>query len=91
MTSGDGSIRSLNSVIDHILALPENEHIINAPEDEITITLRFACDGAKITKVKDSVRGVVKLIDLHNRGGRQDSPDDEMTLFLYMGKSSYSV
>ncbi|KAK7473594.1 hypothetical protein BaRGS_00035141 [Batillaria attramentaria] len=67
--------------------LPENQPILNQDENVIRIIMRFACDGDKITRRKDSVRGVCKLIAPVQNGRlqRKDSPEDEITLFLYMG------
>ncbi|XP_070200636.1 uncharacterized protein [Littorina saxatilis] len=84
----DGGMRQISEMVSYLMDLPENRPLLNTEEDIITIWLRFASDGAKITKCKDSVRAVCKLIPPieHGRYTRKSSPDDEITLLLYMGK-----
>ncbi|KAK7474936.1 hypothetical protein BaRGS_00033823, partial [Batillaria attramentaria] len=84
--SRDGCIRTVAKVVEYVMDLPENQPILNQDENVIRIIMRFACDGAKITRRKDSVRGVCKLIAPVQNGRlqRKDSPEDEITLFLYM-------
>jgi hypothetical protein len=84
-------MRNLHQVLEFLLDTPANRHIIQTPGSP-TVTLRFACDGAKITKYRNSVRGVCKL--MQPKGDLQgahinDSSDDELTLFLYMGKFTF--
>ena len=82
---GQGARRRLSDVLNFILSLPCNRHILENAADVLHVTLRFACDGAKVTTKKHSVRGVVQLV-----GSREDiklpSPEDEVTLFVYEGK-----
>lgn len=88
--SKDGCSRVLSDVLEFLLDLPENRPLLNTKKQTIRVTLHFACDDAKVTKCKDSVRGVCKIIYLVNMGrfNRTDSPDDELTVFLYMGKNA---
>nr|KAG5690554.1 hypothetical protein BaRGS_014687 [Batillaria attramentaria] len=87
--SRDGCIRTVAKVVEYVMDLPENQPILNQDENVIRIIMHFACDGAKITRRKDSVRGVCKLIAPVQNGRlqRKDSPEDEITLFLYMGEN----
>lgn len=59
-----------------------------------TLLLRFACDGAKISKNINSVRGVFKILIPRNSlpkdvKGISMSPEDEFTLFFYIGIFSF--
>ena len=67
----DACRRDLLDVVEYLLSLPDNRYILDSNEEEVTITLRFASDGAKMIKRKDSVRGMVKLI--HDRNGKENS------------------
>ena len=50
------------------------------------LLLRFACDGAKIAKKLNSVRGVMKILqDRRDVENATMSPDDEHTLFFFTG------
>ncbi len=54
------------------------------------LLLRFACDGAKIGKKRNSVRGCVKVMTDRDRlpeteGHISITPDDELTLFFFLG------
>ena len=55
-----------------------------------SLLLRFACDGAKISKNINSVRGVFKILLPRNSlpevaDDISMSPEDEFTLFFYIG------
>ncbi len=59
------------------------------------LLLRFACDGAKIGKKKNSVRGCVKVLQdrkmlPETSDAISTTPDDELTLFLFLGKDKYT-
>ncbi|KAL8571392.1 hypothetical protein ACOMHN_046567 [Nucella lapillus] len=86
--SGDGFARTLTSVVEYHLSLPENRHLLKTADDEVTIWLRFACDSTKVNRCKNAVKAVCRLIPTNHREryNRTDSPEDEITLFLYMGK-----
>lgn len=86
--SKDGNRRTVQQALEFLLDSPANHHLLRTDQTEINITLRFACDGAKLTKYKDSVRAVFKLIQPkeHQTSHLNDSPEDEITLFIYMGQ-----
>ena len=86
--SVDCSTRKIEDVLSYVLQLPRYQNI--ATGDRISLMLRFACDGAKITKKLNSVRGVFKILeDRSNLPNTLDdlsmSPEDELTLFFFMG------
>ena len=75
--------------IEFILGQQKHAHLLQQDGD-VTITLRFSSDGAKLSKNKDSVRGVFKVVPPrpdHNNPAISMLPEDEHTLFLYMGRS----
>ena len=62
-----------------------------AKDGDVNLIMRFSCDGAKITKKLNSVRGVVKVIVERdqlpmNIEELSMSPEDELTLFFFIGK-----
>lgn len=79
----DCTRRSVNDILEYV----SDGHT----EDRTKLLLRFLCNGAKLTKKINSVRGVFKI--LHPRDSLPASidqlsmsPDDELTLFFYLGK-----
>ncbi|XP_070184467.1 uncharacterized protein [Littorina saxatilis] len=83
----DGFRRQLSDIVEFMLDMPENRHLLQTTASSTTITLRFACDGAKITKHKDSVRAVCKLLRSQEVcAAHKESSDDEISLIVYMGK-----
>ena len=71
--------------------IEENGHLLDTEEDTVTLTLRFATDGAKMSKNINSVRGVVCLVKPRETPDDCErlainSPNDELTLYLYTGK-----
>lgn len=67
------------------------DYYLQTAEDVVKIPVRFATDGAKMAKKKDSVRGVIKILcprDTENiqMHGCKESPHNENTIYLFMGK-----
>lgn len=83
----DGGSRSLPQLLEHILQQEQYKQFL----ERGSVFLRLACDGAKISKLKDSVRVTVKIIwpDRDNLSPEvvKSSPDDEITLLFFMGKA----
>ena len=80
----DAARRSVGDVVKFLLQKPENSHYLAKVQDDIHISMRFATDGAKMTKNLTAVKEVSLLIsDWHSI--KLPSPDDEMTLYLYTG------
>lgn len=83
--ANDCSYRGITDILEYILKKKYQEELIEP--GSLDLKLRFACDGAKISKKLNSVRGVMKL--LHDRSDVNNasmSPDDEHTLFFFTGK-----
>lgn len=64
--------------------------------EEETLLLRFSCDGAKIAKNINSVRGVFKILTPRHSLPKEIkelsmSPEDEYSLFFYIGDESRPV
>ncbi|KAK7484131.1 hypothetical protein BaRGS_00024620, partial [Batillaria attramentaria] len=82
----DGCYRRLSDILEIVLQKRAFSRVFEKGE----IWLRLACDGAKITKHKDSVKATVKLISDQRDALTQEcvkcSPDNELTLLFYMGK-----
>ena len=76
----------MHQLLEMVLSQPRFEPLFDG-QKHISITTRFAFDGSKITKTKNSVRGVMKYIpaDISQRKAK-DRPDDELFLLMYMGK-----
>ena len=79
----DALARPLREVVLRMLEMPENVALAEHENANLTLTLRFSCDGAKMSKHKQCVKGVVKLV---REDGTHNSPHDEYTLFMYMGR-----
>ena len=66
-----------------MLSLGSNQYLLNTDDPAIRITLRFSADGARLGKMVNSVRGVVKLVPPRNQLRRiTTSPKDEVTMFF---------
>lgn len=90
------SRRRLVDVLEVLLRKKKYAHLLQESTGDINLMLRFAADGAKLSKYQDSVRGVMKIVlprpDLSDPlVPLSMSPDDETTLFLYTGKYQSSV
>lgn len=83
----DCIIRKLEDVLEYILTqldalqwyAPENHQV-----------LQFSCDGAKLTKKLNSLRGMFKVLVPRNKLPDEIeklsmSPNDELTLYFYLG------
>lgn len=89
----DAAFRRLEDIVDFIYTDGNNTEYISQQEDVATMLMRFSTDGAKMGKNIDSVRGVVKPLIPRDRlpasvNEISMSPEDEYTLYLYMGKNS---
>ena len=51
--------------------------------------MRFATDGAKMTKAIIAVKGVCFLVPSDRENIVMPTPDDECTLYLYTGTHKY--
>lgn len=78
-------MRCLKDVLEYMLRMKENTNILDVDTPDVTVTLRFSTDGAKMSKKITAVRGVVYLVNDRDKITLH-SPDDEVTLFLYTGK-----
>lgn len=85
-TKADCSTRKLEHILEFVLQHQKYQKYI----ENDTVTLRFSCDGAKIAENISSVRGVFKI--LAPRQSLPDNledlsmcPEDEFTLFFYIG------
>ncbi|XP_052075780.1 uncharacterized protein LOC127713848 [Mytilus californianus] len=79
--ANDCSYRCITDILEYIIQKYYQEELI-AP-GPLDLKLRFACDGAKISKKLNSVRGVMKLLHASM------SPDDEHTLFFFTGEENH--
>ncbi|KAK7501225.1 hypothetical protein BaRGS_00007710, partial [Batillaria attramentaria] len=82
----NGCSRRLSDILELVLQRSTFSWVLERGE----VLLRFACDGAKITKNKHSVRATVRIMadkrDALTPKCVKLSPEDEFTLLFYMGK-----
>mgnify|MGYP001545711866 CR=1 FL=1 len=82
----DGGSWQRSSILEQILHHPKHSGIL----ENRKLLLRLSCDGAKITKLRDSVRATFKIVSQDRERLTEEavkpSPDDELTLLFYMGK-----
>lgn len=88
----DCTRRKAKDILEYVMSYSKNEKYL----ENDTLLLRFACDGAKISKNINSVRGVFKILIPRNSlpedvKGISMSPEDEFTLFFYIGDESRPV
>lgn len=88
----DCTRRKAKDILEYVMSYSKNEKYL----ENDTLILRFACDGAKISKNINSVRGVFKILIPRNSlpedvKGISMSPEDEFTLFFYIGDESRPV
>ncbi|CAC5358958.1 unnamed protein product [Mytilus coruscus] len=86
--ANDCSYRCITDILEYIIQKNYQEELIAfGPLD---LKLRFACDGAKISKKLNSVRGVMKLLhDRNDVNNASMSPDDEHTLFFFTEEENH--
>lgn len=80
----DCTRRKARDILEYVMSYSKNEKYL----ENDTLLLRFACDGAKISKNINSVRGVFKILIPRNSlpedvKGISISPEDEFTFFLH--------
>ena len=85
--SANCSRRSLGDLLEYILGQKKYSYLFDK-DGTVNLQLRFSADGAIMSKTKNSVRGIFKIIP--PRPSNRESavsmlPEDEHTLFLYMG------
>lgn len=86
----DCTRRKARDILEYVMSYSKNEKYL----ENDTLLLRFACDGANISKNINSVRGVFKILIPRNSlpedvKGISMSPEDEFTLFFYIGIFSF--
>ncbi len=87
----DAAFRRLDDIIELLWAEGHLKGFVTKEQDIGQILMRFSTDGAKMAKSISSVRGVVKPLIPRDSLPKDVaeismSPDDEYTLYLYMGK-----
>lgn len=86
----DCTRRKARDILEYVMSYSKNEKYL----ENDTLLLRFACDGANISKNINSVKGVFKILIPRNSlpedvKGISMSPEDEFTLFFYIGIFSF--
>ncbi len=89
--NADAAFRRLDDIVDFICSEDKNKEYVVQQNDVIHMVMRFSTDGAKMAKNISSVRGVVKPLIPRDQlpadvSKISMSPEDEYTLYLYMGK-----
>lgn len=87
----DFARRPLQDLMEYLLESETHNYIIETDLDIVHVPVRFSTDGAKMAKKKDSVRAVIKILSPRdsqnlNQHASQETPDDEVVLYMYMGK-----
>ena len=87
----DAAFRRLHDILDFLCSEVKSKNYFIQQQDVAYMTMRFSTDGAKMAKNINSVRGVVKPLIPRNKLPQDVkkismSPEDEYTLYLYMGK-----
>ena len=86
LQNANAGVRKLRDLLELALKQPRYSRCLS---EDNTLLLRFAADGAKIAKHRDSVRAVFKILPPRGALSKDtvtSSPDDELTLLFYMGK-----
>lgn len=83
----DGTRRKAADIIEYVMKQQKFKELY---AEEETLLLRFSCDGAKIAKNINSVRGVFKILTPRHSLPKEIkelsmSPEDEYSLFFYIG------